>query len=281
MSNQGAQKAGIDKNTASFDSSPIKLFVEECIEKTAAEAIVFIGNHGGYYQVKNPKLHDDDYELPYHIYNNVDFSPSLDELENGISRYMDINLDSCIRNFEDFGKLGFQIKHESFNSNTYISLDSASFDINGTVTVEKGDTIMKIENFRSDIRNAPLGRFYDVSKEIVKFQLQDPSSVCLSCLYNLGEKNKLSIDVSEYKNSTLIFNIAARNTSIVSPEMQSNFTFAIKYTGFTCQNLAGLEDPMFLLECINAKYDEISNKTSLKQPIDFDRLAKKGIYIKS
>jgi len=43
-------------------------YIQSCIEKTAQDALLFIGEHGGYYEL--PPLSNSTFQLPYFFYQN-------------------------------------------------------------------------------------------------------------------------------------------------------------------------------------------------------------------
>ena len=273
ISNQNKSKeAEIEKSSKIiFDVSPIKFYVENCIEDTAKNALIHIGKHGGYYQLKKPYLIDENFKLPYYVVENLDFSPSLNVIQNEISKYIDNNLPICINNFEEFKNQGFEIIQEEIKSDINIELNSISFNVNFPITIKKDDTIQEIKNFKVRIEQIPLSSIHKVSREITKLQLQEPTSVCLSCLYGLGEKSNLYIDIVEYKNNTLIFDVRAYNTSIIFPEeFPYNFTFAAKYPEVSCDNLGLVDDFIFLNECLEAKKKELSNEIIIEDIPNFE-----------
>jgi len=268
LRNSETEKVEIGKiSNMPFEISPIKTYIENCIENTGKNALLLIGKQGGYYKLKNPYLKDDNFNLPYYIYNYIDFSPSIKDIENEISKYIDNRLESCINNFEEFKKIGFDISQDKPKSNTKIAINSAYIEVNFPIVITKGGNIQKIEKLSSSINNVHLKSIHNVSKEISNLQYQEPNKLCLSCLYDFGEKNNLYIDVIEYPNNTLIFEIRDYNNSIAEIY---NFTFAIRYPEISCKNLAGVDDFIFLNECLAAELEKLSNPIKILDIDDFN-----------
>src|SRR3989344_1905776 len=47
-------------------SAPVLNYIQSCLDKTAEEAVFFIAEHGGYYEL--PDLADLKFNLPYYLY---------------------------------------------------------------------------------------------------------------------------------------------------------------------------------------------------------------------
>lgn len=250
-----------------FDIQPVKVFVENCIEDTAKNALILIGNQGGYYELKKPYFKDNNFNLSYYFFNNLDFSPSLADIEKEISKYIDKNLDFCINDFEEFKKQGFEIiRGDIIQTDTKIEENSVLFNVNFPITIKRGDHKQQIEKYSINIPDFHLKKIHSVSKEITNYQINNPNTVCLSCLYELAEKNNLIIDIIKYTNTSLIFDIRDYNRTednvIKSPY---NFTFAIKLIDISCDNFVGLDDLSFIQQCID---EQIKNATKEIQTED-------------
>jgi len=268
------QKTGETKteniNEVSLELEPIENFVRVCIRDTAKKSMLFIGKQGGYFELKKPYLKDDNFNLPYYFYEDSGIVPSAKDIEKEISKYINNNLPTCINNFEEFRKLGFEIEYQDISANVMMGQDSVSFSVNFPLIIKKDGSIHKIENFVVTIYNMPLRKINNLSKEIINLQLQDKDSICLSCLYDLGEKNDLFIDITEYLDNTLIFDLRAYNTDLgISPDTPYNFTFAVKHKGMSCDNLAAIDDFIFITECIEAKKEELSTEIIVENIPDF------------
>jgi len=85
-------------------------------------------------------------------------------------------------------------------------------------------------------------------------------------LYDLGAKNNLYIGITEYFNNTLIFDIRDYNSSITGTY---NFTFAINYPRISCQNVAEVDDFIFLNDCLEAEKEKLRNKINIEQIPNF------------
>ncbi|MBI2653553.1 hypothetical protein HYX02_01955 [Candidatus Woesearchaeota archaeon] len=252
-----------------FDIESIGLYTDNCVKDTGKKALIHIGKHGGYYNLKKPYLFDENFKLPYYVEKGLDFSPSVNDIEAEISKYMDANLQSCINNFDEFKKQGFDIKQGKLKSNTIIGLDSVSINVNFPVVTKKGDALISLNDFKTVV-DLPLLRIHNISREIVKEQIQNPNSVCISCLYDLGEENNLNVDVVNYENtSSLVFEISYFNVTedniIKSPY---NFTFAVRLFDVSCENFAGVDDSYFVEQCAEERIRSSTQEIQIQEVPD-------------
>jgi len=147
---------GDEKLSPTFDTAPIKLFVEECIRDVGKESLVFVGKQGGYYDIPEPELSDDVFTLPYYYFENLDFVPTKEQIENAISTHLNENLLSCINDFTDLKNLGFGVEYGSPSTSTLIGEEDVSFNVNFPVKVTRGDEEANIEDHSVRIDNAPI-----------------------------------------------------------------------------------------------------------------------------
>src|SRR3989338_10270654 len=117
VNNQKTEETEIGKiNNDLSGTTPIRLFIENCLENTAKHGLIYIGRRGGYYQLRKPYIKNKNFDAPFYLYGFIDYSPSLEDIEKEISEYINNNLPICINNFEEFKKLGFDINQGIINS---------------------------------------------------------------------------------------------------------------------------------------------------------------------
>src|SRR3989344_6806667 len=116
-------------------SDPIQHYIQSCLEKTGEDALIHIGQHGGYYEL--PDLSSSLLSVPYYFYDNQSYFLSKEELEFQYSQYINYQLFFCLRNFEAFEKQGYQIKQDEVNTTTRITTNQVLIEINFPVNIEK------------------------------------------------------------------------------------------------------------------------------------------------
>jgi len=189
----------VELQIASLDlSTLIKNNVDACLITTGEDALKFVGLQGGYYD--KPKYSVDYKGLfytPFHTMyaNNIqNVIPSLQTIENEISKYVDNNLQNCIKDFEDIKDLGYKIESGKFSTTTSVAKDNAVFILNFPITISLNTKSEKIENFLVKIPSR-LNLIYNLADEITEEQLKHIGQICLSCLIDLGDENNLYFEI--------------------------------------------------------------------------------------
>lgn len=207
-------------NTASMqpDLAPIKLNIDFCLQETTKEALTYIGLHGGYYNMPNPKVTYFWDDFPYYVYGGKNHTPSLEAIEAQISDFIAEQSPYCIDsiNLEGVaidGKINF-IKTSIRNGSVLIHVDYP-------ISVKKANSIKKISNFNYEIP-IRLKAVYEVAFKIAQEKLRSGKKLCADCLINLASTNDVFLDVTKYKNDTLIFNIIDNTTRLD----ESNYVFS-------------------------------------------------------
>ena len=176
---------------------PIQSFTNDCLSKIVKEAVILIGEQGGYmdtkgkYNSNNPTDSDGvelgDVKVPYWLYNskkNADniiqftsLKPKLHDEEDGkmslesqIASYVKKNVDLCINNYKSFDNQGFKIqvlkekdvvvKVGSTSVNTWLNMD---------VRAEKGSASQEFEQF-FDKTDVPLKKLFLIAEEITDLE---------------------------------------------------------------------------------------------------------------
>lgn len=64
----------------SFDVSPITNFIESCVRDEGENAVIFISEHGGYYNLPSNHYEKFGLSIPYYFYGNIPFNPTKEEI---------------------------------------------------------------------------------------------------------------------------------------------------------------------------------------------------------
>ena len=165
---------------------PIKTFIEQCIEKTATDAITLIGESGGYIDTSR-FTHTSDpttsqavefspessMNIAYWWYlksantcsGNCEFSSEMPDLkseykkgeerqvmdssvEAQIDKYINFNLNECLNDFTDFKSQGFEVRElGKITATTTIRDEDILVSINYPLEISKGKVKSKASNF--------------------------------------------------------------------------------------------------------------------------------------
>jgi len=207
--------------TISKDVQPVYNFVQDCLKETGENALIRIGEQGGYFLIfDEPSIEG---RIPYYLQGTQESIPSQQEIEQNLAGFVREELGFCILNFKDF-KEDYKISHELKISEVEILENKVRFSLDYPLTITKGETTYQLKDFSVDIL-IRADKSIKISREVIAEQKLHPESICLSCLYDLGEKYRVHIDMLDYGNST-IFTIIDDNSKINNASYE--WSFAIK-----------------------------------------------------
>ncbi len=179
------------------DRKDIQEFVLGCVDQTATDALIKIGEHGGYIDPSDPSLSlrtfdqnplpaDSDvvymnpgYEVPYWWYleppsdcTNCVVSdaniPSIIDIQDQVSNYVDKNLGDCLSGFRSFEGKGLTIRTKGNSSTrTIISDKDVIVYVNYPLVVDSAGSSTTMENFPVDI-NLDFNSFYNLAVAIAE-----------------------------------------------------------------------------------------------------------------
>ncbi len=142
---------------------PIKRYVEECMHRSVEQAALIIGQQGGFIRIPpvvdvNPARYVSPdglgvIRIPFWFYKGDRLSPSIQSVENEISRYVDENVRSCINNFTVFDDL-YVIDEKSQPKVTAVLNDediTVEMDYALDVLYKRGQARSTIERFQSKV----------------------------------------------------------------------------------------------------------------------------------
>lgn len=128
---------------------PVSTFIEECIEDQGTEALIPAGQQSGYINVPdyiafNPAsyIQYGGMKLPYWYYNGQNIFPSIKEIEQQLSTYLDTSLLTCFDDLNSFKK-EFDVEIvKNPETITIIGKKDVTFNVKYFLTLsDKGDHI--------------------------------------------------------------------------------------------------------------------------------------------
>jgi hypothetical protein len=200
------------------DIQPVYNFVQDCLKETAENSLIRIGEQGGYFLIfDEPSIEG---RIPYYLQGTQDSIPTQQEIEQNLAGFVKEELGFCILNFKDF-KQDYTTNYELKKSEVVILNNQVRFSLDYPLTITKEETAYQLKDFSVDIP-IRVNKSIKVSQEIIAEQKLHPESICLSCLYDLGENYKVYIDMLDYGNST-IFTIIDGNSKINNQSYEWSF----------------------------------------------------------
>jgi len=196
-------------------------FIKECVDITAEDVIFYIGQTGGYIF---PPGKSTDKGAAYYYDRGLNIMPSLHEIENEISEYMQELLPLCTINPDDFK--GFIVEGGDPEIITTIESNKVTYDIKFPVSIMRDGKTYSIEDFEAEVP-VRLGIIYNAIKEFIDNQVARPEEVCITCITRIAEENDLYFEMYDYALGVLLFDVVDKNSIILEDDYE--FKFAMEY----------------------------------------------------
>ncbi len=205
---------------SSDELNPIKYYVDLCAKSSSSNALYLLGVQGGY--TAPPKLYFQSAyaKIAYWYYKGEDTSPTIEEMEQELSSYVNRALPECVENLDAFSDMGFEFEFGEINTETKINENNVEFNIDYPITVMQGESKAEISKFYKSFP-VRLGHIYDITQNIVKKEVEDPDWVDMTSLVN----QDLNFKIYPYDENTLIYSVLD-NQSIIEYGTQFMFLFA-------------------------------------------------------
>ena len=232
------QRSTIEQNSP-LELSPVKNYVDQCIDQVAVPGIYLLGLQGGQIFVNREYVNVSSLNVVYGYYKNKNVLVTKQEMEQQISAYMELQLPVCLDNFESLKEKGLDVTARNITAQTIIADDTIFININYPVTIKQDLQSQKVDSFsrKYAIR---LGHIRDVADQVVKKQQEDPYNVDLTYLTSFD----VSVDTSLYdadnflykitdpstrvKNQPYVFEFAARAVKLYPPELTLDKIYYLK-----------------------------------------------------
>jgi len=182
-----------------------------------------LGQQGGYiYTDKKLVYKGENATYAYHYYEGKDTTPSITDMENDISAYIENNLNLCLNGFAPYKDKSMGIETGQMKADTTIGIDDISIKLNYPVTVTEGNekTTVKDYSIALPIR---LGYINSVIKLISGKEIEDPDWIDLEYLttfdvninVRFGGNGNVLYEITDPKsakvnNGVYLFNTASR-----------------------------------------------------------------------
>lgn len=189
---------------------PIYNFVQNCVDKSAEDAIYYIGQYGGYYIVPERSSEE---AIPYYFENGKSYLLSKVQLEFELSKAMNDLLFFCYQNFASFPD--FDIKQGEIESKVIIQKEKITFEAISPLSINKGELTISLESFTTEIPSNLLS-IYEVASFIVEEQVKNKDAICVNCLSEISLEKEIYISFFDHPNDedTIIFELIDEDKKI-------------------------------------------------------------------
>ena len=89
--------------------SPIKNYVNSCVQEVAVPGIYLLANKGGYIYDYEKVLLTENVQPAYHLEFDNETAPTKGFMEDELSKFIENSLDICINDFQDFKSYQFEL----------------------------------------------------------------------------------------------------------------------------------------------------------------------------
>ena len=209
------------------ETAEIQNFVQECLDDSLEEVVFKVGENGGYYFPSSAPATTPVLEIPYYIKDNNNLMPRKEKIQEQISKGVARELIFCLRDFTIFTN-EYEITKGKINPpEVVIEPERVLVELNYPLTIKKGESHSKIEDFNSEVP-VRLGIVYDAVGEFAAGDLKT-EGICVDCLLNIGEKYQILID-SYYSEETsdIIFIVIDEGEYFEKSEEVFKYVFAIE-----------------------------------------------------
>ena len=208
-----AQGMGDDTETTTvthpFDVTPVRTYVDSCLQQAIAEAAHETASQGGYYSPPPGSLSYFDTYIPYYYGEGSSGRTNLPDrstLEESLSEWIGPALVRCIDDFKGFDT-SFDAGMQQSNPDitTILSNQSIIAEARMTVTIRKGGSRTEISRFRSRI-DSPLGEMYHTAKDITG-TIGTDEGLCISCMRETTNDTGTHLDLYSLANNTFLLSV--------------------------------------------------------------------------
>jgi hypothetical protein len=219
----------IKKNSSGFsfsgspDTRPIEHYIELCTKSSTSDALYLAGMQGGY--TTTPKTYfESGYARTAYWYNKgEDISPTIEEIEQELSFYVNNNLPECMESLNVFSEMGYNFEFGELDTSAKINENNVEFNVNYPIKIIKGDSVSEISNFHQsfDVR---LGYIITIAKEIVEMEIEDPEWIDITYLTN----QDVDVNIYPYREDIIIYSLTDSKSKL-NNNLDFVFLFANRF----------------------------------------------------
>lgn len=184
----GNKEESTSENVPVF-ASPIKVFIDSCVEGVSEDVVYEVGLGGGY--LFPPEMSNAD-GITYLYYDGKNYFPTISTIENEIENGISSGLIFCVDGFENFGN--YDINYTTPLVNVEIDNDIVYVDVDYYVSVGQGDSDYIFRNFGTEVE-VRLGLIYDLLKTFMGRGYYSYGDICIDCVLEDMFVNNLTMEI--------------------------------------------------------------------------------------
>lgn len=211
----------ITKDELEFSTAaqPVAPYVEQCIRKSLQEAVIVIGEQGGYYELPELSTTEAYKNAPYYRYGNDTYLPS--GIEEGIKLFVEDNIRFCTKGFTELP--GLTVLYDAPQAEIILGENMVTATVDYPLRIEEATgEITKISRFQSSTPTK-IFKMFEMAKAIVDTPVMFESH-CISCINDIIEASDFKLAmVDDYEGT---FFAIIDNSTMPASEPQK-FRFAM------------------------------------------------------
>ena len=213
------------------DIQPVQVFVQECLDNVAKDAVIYIGKNGGYYGAHPEiKFLSDITTVPYYMFEGSVYDvPSNELVENELSRYVNENLGECLKNFEKF----VDLKITKGKISTAVDIESRRVLFSSKIPLEivKNGLVTELSDFNTVV-DADLLKMLDSAREYMMVQKAFPNAFAIDTISNIMLDKNLTFLIARGESPYRFdaFSISfIDNVTRIEDKTEYVFSFGVKF----------------------------------------------------
>ncbi len=183
----------------------VNSYVQGCLEDKLKYVVALVSLQGGYSNVPeyaveyNTERLNTSVYIPYYLYNSEKFEVNKSGLESEISSGLGLLVDECA-SIPDF-PYSISVDRDKVKIVSFVRSSSVESNVFLPMTIKKGTSLIKLEKFNVEVKSS-LNTLHDAAIKISDVQYAKGNKICLTCLLDLVDKNKVGLEMSEIEIDT-------------------------------------------------------------------------------
>jgi hypothetical protein len=209
-------------------NSEIKLVydvVKNCVKDISSEALIVIGESGGYYDLPE-KVNS--IGIAYYFYEDEVIMPGIDVIEFETGKYVDDFLFFCVEE----GYLGltdYEISSREIMTSVNVFEDTVEFSVDYSFSVVKDNKTYLIDEPFVEVYSSRLFEIHSFISKIMQWQKEEPRAFCVNCISDEANRLGLFIDLWDSSEDDVLFFVTDEENVVNGKSYK--FFFVNKYIG--------------------------------------------------
>ena len=200
LTQQTAQSQLAEKAIVQPEVQQVYDSIFDCADRTSKESLTLIGLQGGYYETPTDSIPVDGEGISIAIgYDRGDNKlPSLEQMRAEMEAYVNTMMPQCVdlSQFNDF-----TFTQNAPATKVDIMDNAVRFDVTYPITAARGDSIYDLGKPSKLSYMVRLKRIHDISQKIISREVDEPSSMDLIYMLDLG----IDIDILPVEEGQVVY----------------------------------------------------------------------------